>query len=198
MRQALLPENFRSIQQDNLFAMLDDLYEDGPRIGVVTAPPGTGKTHALRQYVAEVKERHKSRLEQRRVITTHDARARLRAAGCLRNREDLQWLKDSWYDFNGRDRISEAELNDLILRRGTELGVPPEQLPKKSTTTDLPCPRPIIVTPSQTTSENAMMKVLAGAVTLRYGGFWSTFDAREALMESLQEPKGSRVFLIVD
>ena len=68
MRKPVLPENFRCPQQDELFAFLDGIYDHGPLIGAVTAPPGTGKSHAFRQYQAAVKRRYRERQEQRRTI----------------------------------------------------------------------------------------------------------------------------------
>jgi len=197
MRQSLLADNFRSVQQDTLFALLDDLYEDGPQIGVVTGPPGVGKGHALRQYEEEVEKRYRARLDRRRVITLFDSRQRFRAAG-FKTREDFQWLDAKWQSrFSRRDRVSEAELVGMLRERGGELNRPAEEFPLAAKNDERPCPRLVIATPSQTTSENAMVKVLAEAVTRQRCAYWSVFDAHRELMGALQRADLGW-FLIVD
>jgi len=197
MRAPLLPENFRNAQQDTLSAMLDDLYEGAPQIGVVIGPAGTGKTHALGQYLREVKERHKARLDRRRVITLYDARQRFKAAGLLRRREDLRWLDDQWKGLDGGERASERELVIMLRSRGYELGLSEEQLPPTPPAETRPCPQPVIVTPSQTTTESGMVKLMTAAVSpSRARCYFSVFDAHQALMGALHENRD--IFLIVD
>ena len=196
MRAPILPENFRNAQQDTLSALLDDLYEEAPQIGVVIGPDGTGKTHALRQYLREVEERHKARIDRRRVITLFDARQRFRADGLLRRREDLRWLDDQWKGLDGCERASERELVIMLRSRGHELGLSEEQLPPIPPEETRPCPRPVIVTPSQTTTESGMVKLMTAVVSPRARHFLSVFDANRELMDILH--RNHQMFLIVD
>lgn len=194
MRQQALPTSYRGLQQETLFAMLDQVYEDGPLMAMAIAESGAGKTRALEMYAEEVQKRYEARKEQKRVIAWTDAQMRFRQWGLLKKREDLEWLKGEWRSFD-RERISEAELLRAIRSRGSEVGVTLPDLPVPHF--DRPCPKPIIVRPSKTTTENGMMKVLAEAATKRYGAFFSVHDAHRELMNVLDVTHCDK-FIIVD
>ena len=193
MRADLLPENFGCHQQDLVLAFLDEIYDRGPMIGLLIAPPGTGKTHALRRYKEECSRRHYERVESRRVIVRQDALKRFVAAG-FQSKEDRAWFEDRWTE-EKRARISDGELVALIHRRAGEKRFSEGLFPKKSQE-ERPAPDPIIVTPSQTTTAPGMIKLMLRGVANWQGPIgWAAEEARNELLKKLRH---SGTLVIVD
>ena len=186
MKVGPLPENFDCHQQDLIFAFLDEVYDRGPMIGLLIAPPGTGKTHALRRYRLECNRRHDERVESRRVIARQDAFKRFMVAG-FRSKDDRIWFGDRWLE-NQKARISEGELVALIRSRASERGIPKDLVAKDPFAEERPAPRPTIHTPSQTTTAPGMIKLLLRGVANWQGMIWSCDDARNELLEELRRP----------
>jgi len=196
MQKPVLPENFRCPQQDALFAFLDGIYEHGPLIGAVTAPPGTGKSHAFRQYKAAVKRRHRERQEQRRTIAFTEVRARFRAHGCLTTSEDRSWIQERWIAMGRRELVSESELLGMLQSRLSDLGRSDDAEEVKWKYTERPCPNVVIITPSQTTTEAEMIKLLAYAVTGRFFNYPGAFEPRQALLDRLKDASGDWLIIV--
>jgi type II secretory pathway predicted ATPase ExeA len=194
MRENLLPDNFECRQQDMALAFIDELYERGPMIGLLTGPAGCGKTHVLQRYQKESWDRHRARLRRRRVITREDALRRFRAAG-FRTADDAAWFEEHWRrEQDGR--VSESELLSMIRERSEERGIElPEHLKVKKLE-DRPCPQPAFMTPSQATTASGMIKLMARAVLNLRGPIWSCEDARNQLLVHLR--RNQETLLIVD
>ena len=195
MRKPVLPENFRCPQQDELFAFLDGIYDRGPLIGAVTAPPGIGKSHAFRQYQAVVKGRYRERQEQRRTIAFTEVRARFRSEGCLATSEDRRWIQERWIAIGRRELVSESELLGMLQSRLCELGRPNDAEEVKWNSAR-PCPNVVIVTPSQTTTEVEMIKLMALGVTGRQFNYPGAFDPRQALLARLLNGNGEYLIIV--
>jgi len=194
MRENLLPENFECRQQDMALAFIDELYERGPLIGALIAPAGCGKTHVLRRYQSECERRHSARLERRRVIAWEDAVRRFRAAG-FRTANDATWFKSRWPSTENA-RISEVELDERIHEHREEGEPLPTGILNKPPLEDRPCPTPVVMTPSQSTTASAMIKLAARAVLKLTGSVWCCEDARHRLLVHLR--RHPETLLIMD
>jgi hypothetical protein len=205
MRQAVLPDNFRCPQQDELFAFLDDVYDHGPQIAMVTAPPGTGKSHSFRQYEAIVEKRYRQRQEQRRTIALPEVKARFRSQGCLETAGDRAWLQSEWERWSGvhlemngmrRERISERELRELLRRRLRELEREVEQDVADDPAGERPCPRVVIITPSQTTTDGQLMRLIAYTVEHLPSTWRHSAPPHQMFIDFMNRSGGNWLFVI--
>lgn len=194
MRPNTMPANFSTYQQDTAFAFFDEVYIRGPMIGALIGGAGVGKSHAEKMYKQQCRRRHLARLEGRRVIVRHDALRRFRAAG-FQAPEDIEMFEGRWPK-EDKSRRSEAEIIDMIHWMGRERDILLKDLPQKSPEDQRPCPIPVIITPSQTTTASGLMKLIAREVLQLDGTIFSCEDARHRLLSRLIEQPGH--YLIVD
>ncbi len=193
MSQRPLPENFACAQQEGLHALFDDAVFDEPKIVAATGGAGCGKTHGCLTYQGRVHARHAARMAERRVITLADARDRFVQEG-YRGAEDVKWLERAWRETVCRERVSEDELTALMQRRREAL---PRLQQLSRNVSEPPCPRVVYVKPSQTTSEAAMMAILAEAISETPQAWRSAYYVRHVVLEHLQRP-GTKWLIIVD
>jgi hypothetical protein len=197
MRQPVLPDNFRCQQQDGFFAFLDDVYDNGPQIAMATAGPGMGKSHGVRQYKEDVAKRHRQRQEARRTIALPEVKERFRAEQCLNTAADRAWLQERWIAMGRRERVSEVELLDMLRNRLAELRRDEDADWINNTFTGRPCPEVVIVTPSQTTTESEMLRLLSYEVTGRASNYLTNvFPPRHYLLEAIKRGNGSWLIIV--
>lgn len=152
---------FEGWQQALGFALFHQIFLSR-RIGLLVGEAGTGKTEIIHSYIEHCAARRAKESERRRIIRFEDAVERFEREQlfhCPATAQERTWLGQR-FGSHKDGRMSPLELSHWQQAYRRQSAGPPVELPDLDFSDPPTVPRPILITPSATTTQSGLVRLV--------------------------------------